>query len=119
MSVDGTDFLLHEPKLFDNSRLSCEFRRPDVHYELRFPIEFPEIVWASAPWTCGSHSDLCMFREGFKKLLGENEFVFADNRCPEESIIQPTGSAYSPRIIRALIREPHEILNERLKNLNY
>ena len=39
MSVDGTDFLINEPKPFDNCWFSHKFRGPGLRYEVEVSIE--------------------------------------------------------------------------------
>ena len=49
MSVDGTYFLIHEPKIFDNCWFSHEFSGPDLRYEFVVAIEPLRVVWANEP----------------------------------------------------------------------
>ena len=87
LSVDGTDFLINEPKLFNNCWYSHKFRGPGLRYKVGVSIQFPKIVWASGPWPCGSYSDVRVFCEGLKKNLRLDEFVIADNGYTDERCI--------------------------------
>ena len=78
VSVDGTDFGIDEPKPFSAQWYSHKLNRAGLRYGVCIWAEIKRIVWASGPCPACSHSDVKIFREALKPLLGQFEFVIAD-----------------------------------------
>jgi hypothetical protein len=78
MSVDGTDFRIQEPTIFDRSYYSHKFKSAGLRYEVCLNLFTGDIVWANGGYPCGSHPDLLIARDGLVNLLDYNEKVIAD-----------------------------------------
>ena len=89
ISIDGTDFSMYEPSLFQECVIAINFQ--------------------------GAFSDVRIVGNGLKNLLLDDEFVIADNGYTYEQCIQPPGNLHPHHKVLAKIRARHEILNKRLK----
>jgi len=61
VSVDGTNYTIQEPHLFDSKWFSHNFNGLGLKYELGVIIEHVHIVWANVPFPCGSFRMLRFF----------------------------------------------------------
>lgn len=116
ISVDGTDFKIHEPTPFSPRWFSHKFRGPGVRYEVGICIATGDIVWIHGPFPCGSFADLRIFRLAMKHVLDDDEYVVADGWYQDERCQTPNNRGQSP--LHALIRARHETINRRFKQFN-
>ncbi len=79
------------------------------------PIQCAKIVSVNGPWPAGSFSDLKIFREGLKPLLGDHEFVVADSGYPDSRFISPPGRSHPKHRLYRVVRARHEVANKHLK----
>ena len=89
-----------------------------MRYEIGIAIEIPKLVWANAPFPCGTYSDLRIFRERLKLKLQMDEFVLCDRGYTDEKCIQPQGDQHRNDRTLLIIRALHEIFNKRMKQFN-
>lgn len=115
VSVDGTDFRIHEPTPFSPRWYSHKFHGPGLRYEVGVSVATGDIVWAHGPFPCGEFSDVRIFRLGMKQHLGNGELVIADGGYTDEKCRSCKGVNDPNRRLFAVVRARHETVNRRFK----
>jgi DDE superfamily endonuclease len=129
VSVDGTDFKIQEPQLFNPAWYSHKFNGPGVRYEVGLAIRTGHIVWINGPFPCGDYSDVTIFRLGLAHYLDVGERVEADKgyRADDPKLIKtPAGMSSAVSSVhgdstvdmQAKVRARHETVNKRFKQFN-
>ena len=108
---------------FSNRRLGVlsyychKHNGPGLRYEIGASIYSGNFVWANGPFSCGSHSDVVIFRSGLKKLLQRaNEKAADDKMYRDPHCIIPGMS--SNEFFARHIRARHESANGGLKSFH-
>ena len=79
MSLDGTDFRIHEPgPVLDPRWWSHKFNGPGIRYELAISIKTGEIVWIHGPFPAGEWPDIRIFRDSLIHFVDDREMILAD-----------------------------------------
>ena len=78
MSVDGTNFKIQQPQIFETKWFSHKFKGPGLRYEVALNIQTGDIVWSHGPFPPGAHMDLAIFLQGLAHKLEPGERVEAD-----------------------------------------
>ena len=120
MTVDGTDFKVNNPKVFNKAWYSHKFKHAGLRYEVAVSIKKGDIVWIHGPFAAGSWPDINIFRDSLMSHLGPNERVEADDgyigeaprhvKCPK-SFVNPDEN----RQMQQRARARHETVNKRFK----
>ena len=76
---------------------------------------FWEYVWISGPYRTGELTEVLIFRDNLKKLLGPGVCVIMNSFYPHEHWLQSQNCIYESKKIHKLIRAGHETLNDRIK----
>ena len=116
VSVDGTDFRIHHS--FSKKWFSHKFKGPGVRCEVALSIIGGDIVWIHGPFPCGYWSDLKIFRNALKFMLGDCERVEADDghRGEPGKIKAASGlCTKAEKKMKAKVRSRHETVNKRFK----
>ena len=58
VSIDGTDFRIEEPTIWDPKWHSQKFNGPGLRYEVGVCIQTGDIVWINGPYPPGEWNDL-------------------------------------------------------------
>jgi hypothetical protein len=124
VTVDGTDFRVHEKKHptlpLDRSQYSKKFNHGALKYEIAMSVFSPKCVWISGPH-CGGKHDLTIFREGLKGKISPGKLVIADrgyvtSKADEKLLSTPdvmdSTALYN---FKSRARLQHETFNGRLK----
>lgn len=124
VTVDGTDFHIHEPKPFNKRWWSHKFNGPGIRYEIAICIQTGLIVWVNGPFACGEWTDIVIFRSALIHMLDRQgrhkpEMVEADGGYNGEAMHvrvrdEPNVSVIQ-FIAKARARARHEAVNGRLK----
>jgi hypothetical protein len=69
MTLDGTDFRIHEPQPFDRKWYSHKFKGPGVRYEVGVCIQTGHMCWVNGPYPCGEWTDLKIARSCIVEML--------------------------------------------------
>ena len=56
--VDGTDFVINEPRPFNSKFYSQEFKHSGFRYEIAISLDTGDIVDVHGPFPCGTNTDL-------------------------------------------------------------
>lgn len=120
MTVDGTDFRINNPKVFDKKWYSHKFNHAALRYEVAVSIQKGDIVWIHGPFPAGAWPDIKIFRHCLLSHLSENERVVADQGYIGEApkSVKCPGSAHCTDKIASMqsnARSRHETMNKRLK----
>ena len=101
MSVDGTDFKIQQPQIFDKKWFSHKFKGPGLRYEVALNIQTGDIVWSHGPFPPGAHTDLAIFLQGLAHKLKPGEKVKADTHKlkPGERVEADRGYWLWPRFV--------------------
>ena len=120
VSVDGTDFRIHQLKLFNKMLYSHKFNGSGVQYEVAMSIQGGDIVQVERPFPCGAWLDIKIFRQNLKHALLPGEKVEADFgyqgkpakvNLPEDNIF---GSS-AQKEAKSLVRSQHKTCKCRFK----
>jgi hypothetical protein len=117
LSVDGTDFRIHEPTPFWSGWFSHKFNGPGLRYEVGICIQTGWICWVLGPFACGKWSDLRIFKAKLKNMLAPMEKVEADGGYSGDIRIsdpQDGNNVYEMRM-KSAARARHETVNRRFK----
>ena len=117
VTVDGTDYRIPEPSVFDTRWYSHKFRGPGLRYEISVCIRTGKIVSYNGPFECGRWPDLNIFRNKLKGMLTVGEKVVADRGYRgDDKVLTPDdyiNRAHQKAMSNARAR--HETINRRLK----
>lgn len=119
MTVDGTDFLIQEPKPLDRTFYSHKFKHAALRYEIGISIDKGDIIWVNGPFKAGSYPDSKIFRNNLEKKLRPGECVEADNGYRYHYATVRAPKTYRDVIEcgkKARARARHEHVNGLLKN---
>ena len=123
MSVDGTDFRIHQKGAArkGNAYASHKYAgKSALRYELGICIRTGHLVWIEGPYAAGEWNDIAIFNNCLASFLDPNERVEADNgyRGHEDKIKCPNNHSNHPEnlAMQARVRSRHETFNGRLKN---
>jgi hypothetical protein len=117
-SVDGTHFLIEEPRTDPDSMwFSHKWNKPAVAYELALALHESKIIWVSGPHQAGL-SDLHIFRLGLKQKIEHGKKMIADRGytgydeelSTPNALDQPEMKAFKRRV-----RARQETVNARVK----
>lgn len=118
MTVDGTDFLIHEPFPFDKIWYSHKFKHAGVRYEIAVCIQTGWIVWIRGPFPCGAFNDCQIYQQSLKQKLLPTERVEADAGYSNEMTVRLPDD-YQGKIEwkwqKGRARARHEAINGKLK----
>lgn len=120
MTVDGTDFRINNPKVFDKKWYNHKFNHAALRYEVAVSLQKGNIVWIHGPFPAGAWPDINIFRHCLLSHLSENERVVADKGYVGESpkYVKCPGGAYCTEeaaLMQNNARLRHETMNKRLK----
>jgi DDE superfamily endonuclease len=115
--IDGVDFAIQKPTLFDTRWYSHKFDGPGIRYEIAVCIHTRDIMLFTGPFECGTWPDRLIFRHKLKQMLGPNEKVIADRGykgkfkvvTPYDPLSEDHGKLMNTA------RARHETINGRLK----
>jgi len=117
--VDGTDFKVEEPQVFDSDYFSHKFHSAGVRYEIATSISTGWIVWTNGPFPCGNYSDIRIARliGGIQSKMGRGERYIADGGYQDggEFGITPNGVHDAETRRQKVLRSCHETVNGRFK----
>eukprot|EP00171_Calliarthron_tuberculosum_P023605 IDg23605t1 len=114
ISVDGTDFRVHEPTPFSGKWYSHKFHSAGLRYEVGIALHTGHIVWTNGPFPCGAWSDLRIFRYSMKHALQSGETVIADGTYKDPQCVLPQQST-TLSALHSIARARHETCNRRFK----
>jgi DDE superfamily endonuclease len=124
ITVDGTDFRVHEKKHptlpIDRTQFSKKFNHGALKYEIAMSVFKPKCVWISGPHRGGKH-DIVIFREGLKGKIAQGKRVIADrgyvtSRDDEKMLSTPDAlDSKELNNFKSRARLRHETFNGRLK----
>ena len=120
ITVDGTDFMIQEPRPFHRRWFSKKFKGPGVRYEVGISIQTGWIVWINGPYPCGEWPDLKIaLLGGLVDMFVGDERAVADKgyRGYLQYFDVPWRHLDNPQQIRRkqLARARHETVNGRFK----
>ena len=75
VSGDGTAREIWELSPFSSDWYSHKNILACLRYEIAVTVSSGKVIWPSGPWPSGSHSDVQIFRNGRRELLGAYEYV--------------------------------------------
>ena len=78
VTVDGTDFLICEPKPFAMDFYSHKFAKAGLRYEVGVCIQTGLIVWINGPFAVGKYNNITIFRSKMIYKLLDWEMVEVD-----------------------------------------
>jgi hypothetical protein len=116
VSLDGTDFKIHEPTPFSSKWYSHKFNGPALRYEIGLCIRTGIIVWAHGGYPAGQWSDLRIARNLYIYFVEPGELTLADKgyRDPTYFILPNNLNSRTHKKIMAR----HETVNKRIKQFN-
>lgn len=117
MPIDGVDFAVNEPQPFSKKWYLHKFKSAGLRYEIGVSIATGNILWASRPFYCGSHTDLCIFRQDIQPRLVEHERFDCDQRYQDDVCLNQGDIPPQSRHGFAWQRAEHECLNSRMNFL--
>lgn len=109
VTLDGTDFRIMEPTLFNPKWFSHKTHGPGVRYEIGISIANADIVWASGGFPCGEWPDIEIAKDLYL-FYANNEITLADKGYRLQNYFKQPTTHYE----RSLLAR-HESLNGRLK----
>jgi hypothetical protein len=118
--VDGTDFKIYNPHIFDKKWYSFKFRSAGLRWEVAVSIYSGDIVWINGPFPCGQWPDLKIYRESLNELLkqtGERAETDLGYRGEPATVNHPeccNADSYEKQTVRSR----HETVNRRFKQFN-
>lgn len=118
VSVDGTDFEIHEPTPFSSGWYSHKFRGPGLRYEVALAISTGDIVHINGPFPCGNYPDITIFRSKLRGMLQDGEMVEADKGYRGEYYHVRMTVDYDgddERRMKEKVLARHETVNRRFK----
>jgi len=117
ITVDGTDFKVHEPHPFDPAYYSHKLNHAGLRYEVGICIQTGWIVWINGPYPCGAWPDLRIAREALHGELDDGEMYIADGGYAEgnQHCFTPNGLNTFEQKQMALARARHETVNGKFK----
>lgn len=124
MTVDGTDFKIHEKKHptlpIDRKLCSHKFNHGALKYEIGFSVFKCKCVWINGPFKGGTH-DMVIFRDKLLKKIPEGKLVIADggysSQVPSERArLSLPNTVDSPALknFKSRARSRHESFNGRI-----
>ena len=117
LSVDGTDFRIGEPTMFDRTWYSHKFKKAAVKYEIALTMD-GYIAWANGPFR-GSEHDLAIFRRDLMTQIPDGKLVIGDKGYRGEPDVLDTPNRLDTdesRSFKSLVLARHETVNKRLKD---
>lgn len=105
---------IYEPTPFSPEYYSHKINNAGLRYKIGLSFGSGEIVWVHAPFTCGSFSDVRIFRIGMKRKLLRGEYVVAHGGYTDENCKTVTTTPSMTRLF-SVARARHETVNGRLK----
>lgn len=118
MTIDGTDFRIQKPKVFDTKWYSYKFNSSGLRYEVGVCIFSGLVVWVNGPFPCGANPDITIFRSALKDKLLIGERVEADSGYLGEPLYISVPDDYiddAHRLLKSQARSRQEHLNGRFK----
>lgn len=119
MSIDCTDYLVHETAPFCPALFSYKFKHAALRYEIGISIQKGEICWINGPFPPRDWPDITIFRSELKCMLGEEERVEADNGYVGEptkiDLPREMANDEAQIAVKAVVRARHETINRRFK----
>lgn len=109
VSLDGIDFRIQEPTIFDKKWFSHKFNGPGIRYEVGLSISNGYIVWASGGFPCGEWPDVKIAKDLYI-YYAKNEKTLADKGYKDKKFFKQPSN-YEEKCILAR----HETVNARLK----
>ena len=92
VSLDGTDFRIMEPTVFDPKWYAHKFNGPGLRYEIGLSIFTGHILWAHGGLPCGEWPDIRLARDAFVDHLQRGENVLADKGYRDQNFFEnPNG----------------------------
>ena len=115
--VDGTDFHIQEPALFNPKWYSHKFRGPGLRYEIGVCIKTGWIVWVNGPFPAGAWPDQEIAGSGINHHLENNECYVGDGGYYDRGqwAETPTGHNNAEQKMYVLARAHHETVNSCFK----
>ena len=115
--VDGTDFHIQEPALFNPKWYSHKFRGPGLRYEIGVCIKTGWIVWVNGPFPAGAWPDQEIAGSVINHHLENNECYVGDGSYYDRGqwVETPTGHNNTEQKMYALVRAHHETVNSCFK----
>ncbi len=115
VSLDGTDFRIQEPQIFDRKWCSHKFKGPGVRYEIGLCIKTGEIVWAYGGFPCGAWPDLKLARDLYLHSINLGEKTIADDGYGDRDyFIYPRAYPHINRYLKKVMSR-HETINHRIR----
>lgn len=118
MTVDGTDFRIRQPTIFEKKWYSHKYKGPGLCYEVGVCIFTGHLVWINGPFPCGANPDITIFRSALKWRLLPGEQVEADMGYRGEPLFVSLPDDYRSnqhKISKNHARARHKQINRRLK----
>lgn len=119
LTVDGTDFRIGEPTLFERTWFSHKYKKAAVKYEVALSLD-GNIAWVNGPFR-GSEHDVAIFRKGLLDLIPKGKLVIADLGYQGESDVVDTPNAMDDDGVKSFKKNMmarHETVNKRFKDFN-
>jgi hypothetical protein len=118
VTLDGTDFRIHEPSPFHPKWYSHKFNGPGVRYEVGICIQTGWIVWTNGPFPCGAWPDLRIARDWLHFELDDGEKYLADGGYNDGGNYSetPNGLNNQDQKMKSDARARHETVNGLFKH---
>lgn len=123
ISVDGVDFIIWEPRPFNEKYYSKKSNGPGLRYEIAICIATGYVVWVNGPFPAATH-DLTIFRQGLMHEIEIDERVLGDRGYNGEPDYIVTATRFinegNMQLLRDyhVVRARHETFNRRMKVWN-
>jgi len=118
LSVDGTDFMVYEPRPFDWKWYSEKFHGAGLRYEIGVCIQTGWICWVNGPFPCGSWPDIQISQDSLVYELLPDKFVLADRGYGGAYHLTPNNTGHNNRLEKKMMgaaRARHESINRLFK----
>ncbi len=117
VTIDGTDFHLQEPTVFNPRWFSHKFKGPGLCYEVGVCIQTGWIVWINGPYAPGDWSNLAIACYGIAGKLDPGKKHLADGGYSSQdgNAETPTGLHNHDQCMKVRARIQHKAINGLLK----
>jgi hypothetical protein len=127
LTVDGTDFRMHEPKHptlpRDSKQCSHKHKHACARYEVAVSVFKPKICWISGPWKGGKPDKEIMKESGLLDKIPEGKLVIADGgysikdqQSRKKLSLPQTTDSKELQNFKSRARLRQETVNSRLHN---
>ena len=117
LSVDGTDFMVYEPRPFDRKWYSEKFHGAGLRYEIGVCIQTGWICWVNGPFPCGSWPDIQISRDSLVYELLPDEFVLADRGYGGVYHLIPNNTGHNNQQEKRWWEQPEQDVNQSTDSL--